>query len=397
MSEVLIKVDQVSKKFSRNLRTSLRYGFSDAVRVIFGIRRNESLRPTEFWAVKKVSFVVKRGESIGLIGHNGAGKSTLLKVLNGLLKPDAGRIEIRGKIGALIELGAGFNPILTGRENIFINAAVLGFSKKEVEERLDSIIEFAELAEFIDTPVQNYSSGMKVRLGFAVAAQMEPDVLIIDEVLAVGDNGFKVKCFNRIEELKQKCAVIFVSHSMPQISRICTKAVFLNKGEVKYQGENITEAIEQYYNSFSRSAFKSRNEFGNIEINKIEVTNQRKEAEVNHNDDLHINLNYAYQTNKRAEAINIIFFDQDYKSVASSIAKLDESKQKTANRIEFIIPGIQLGIGTYYLSIQFFENLNSDSRGVALEFCQNVTSFSIKKSPMVTAASFQLINKINIL
>src|SRR5690606_10301069 len=168
-----------------------------------------------------VSFKLRRGECIGLIGHNGAGKSSLLKVLNGLYAPDKGQIVMRGKVGALIELGAGFNLILSGRENIYNNAAVLGFSKKEVDQKIQSIIDFSEIEDFIDMPVQNYSSGMKVRLGFAVAAHLEPDILIIDEVLAVGDLGFVLKCFKKIDELLPKTAVIFVSHNMPMVSRIC--------------------------------------------------------------------------------------------------------------------------------------------------------------------------------
>jgi lipopolysaccharide transport system ATP-binding protein len=192
--EVLVKVEGVSKKFCRDLKRSLWYGVKDISSELFGAKKNGQLRPKEFWAVDDVSFELRRGECLGLIGHNGAGKSTLLKMLNGLIKPDKGTITMHGRIGALIELGSGFNPILTGRENIYNNGSVLGFSRKEIDAKFDSIVEFAELSEFIDTPVQNYSSGMKVRLGFAVAAQMEPDVLLIDEVLAVGDIGFSFKC-----------------------------------------------------------------------------------------------------------------------------------------------------------------------------------------------------------
>ncbi len=217
MSETLIKVEDVSKKFCRSLKKSLWYGMQDLGREITGRRHGGEgqLRPDEFWAVNDISFELKRGECMGLIGANGAGKSTLLKILNGLIKPDRGQITIQGRIGALIELGAGFNPILTGRENIYVNGSVLGFTRQEIDEKFDSIVEFSEIAEFLDTPVQNYSSGMKVRLGFAVAAQMEPDVLLIDEVLAVGDTGFRMKCLNRIHELLESSAVIFVSHSMP--------------------------------------------------------------------------------------------------------------------------------------------------------------------------------------
>ncbi|MFT7156180.1 MAG: lipopolysaccharide transport system ATP-binding protein [Parvicella sp.] len=245
--EVLIKVEGVSKKFAKDLKKSLRYGLQDIGRELIGKSRKEGLRNSEFWAVKDVSFELKRGDCLGLIGHNGAGKSTLLKILNGLIKPDQGRIEIKGKVAALIELGAGFNPILTGRENIYNNASVLGFTKNETDEKLDSIIEFSELEDFIDAPVQSYSSGMKVRLGFAVAAQMEPDVLIIDEVLAVGDIAFRTKCLNRVAELLRNSAVIFVSHSMPLVSRICTKAMLLEKGEdIQRDFNSVGGVVEDY-------------------------------------------------------------------------------------------------------------------------------------------------------
>lgn len=247
MGEVLIRAEGVSKKFCKDLRRSLWYGIQD----LTGRSSRNELRPSEFWALKDVSFEVRRGECLGLIGHNGAGKSTLLKMLNGLIRPDAGRIEVKGRVGALIELGAGFNPILTGRENIYNNAAILGFNKKETDAKLDEIIEFSELGDFLDMPVQNYSSGMRVRLGFAVAAQMEPDVLIIDEVLAVGDMGFVLKCFNRMDKLLSKAALILVSHSMPQIARMSTQIMLLDKGQSLFYSDDVSEGITRYYNRFN--------------------------------------------------------------------------------------------------------------------------------------------------
>ena len=234
--EVLVKVEGLSKKFCKDLKTSLWYGVKDLVSGIRGNSFERTLRPKEFWAIQDINFELRRGECLGLIGHNGAGKSTLLKILNGLINPDAGSVTIKGRVGALIELGAGFNPILSGRENIYNNGAVLGFTRKEIDEKLSAIIEFAELEEFIDMPVQHYSSGMNVRLGFAVAAQMEPDVLIVDEVLAVGDLGFILKCFKAIDTILPKTAVIFVSHSMPMISRICNQIILLSKGKTEFQG-----------------------------------------------------------------------------------------------------------------------------------------------------------------
>ncbi len=252
MGEVLIKAEGVSKKFAKNLKKSLAYGFSDLTRGILGKNTSKALRKDEFWAVKDVSFEVRRGECLGLIGHNGAGKSTLLKMLNGLIAPDEGTITMHGKIGALIELGAGFNPILTGRENIYNNGAVIGFSKAEIDAKLQDIIAFAELEEFIDMPVQNYSSGMRVRLGFAIAAQMEPDILLIDEVLAVGDLGFVLKCFKRIDTILPHTAIIFVSHSMPMVSRICNEIILMERGAVLFQGKEVSKGIDAYYDRFKK-------------------------------------------------------------------------------------------------------------------------------------------------
>lgn len=234
--EVLIRVEGVSKKFCRDLHTSLRYGLVDLGREIVGKPRTQDLRPKEFWAVRDVSFELKRGESLGLIGRNGAGKTTLLRMLNGLIKPDHGRIELRGRIGALIALGAGFNPLLTGRENIYINGSVLGLKRAEIKSRIDDIVSFAEVEDFIDSPVGSYSSGMNVRLGFAVATAMDPDVLILDEVLAVGDAAFRSKCYRRIAEMRKEAAVIFVSHNMEQVARVCDISLVLSKGRTVLLG-----------------------------------------------------------------------------------------------------------------------------------------------------------------
>ncbi len=251
LGEVLVRVEGVSKKFCRDLKRSLWYGVKDMAHELnpFGGGATGAdeghLRPGEFWANRGVSFEVRRGECLGLLGRNGAGKTTLLRMLNGLIKPDTGRIEMRGNIAALIALGAGFNPILTGRENIYINAAVLGLSKKEVDRKFDDIVDFAEVRDFIDAPVQSYSSGMQVRLGFSIATALEPDVLILDEVLAVGDFAFRQKCLRRVEQLLGRCAVLFVSHNIDQVERVCTRAVVLEKGQPVFDGPT-TPAIEIY-------------------------------------------------------------------------------------------------------------------------------------------------------
>ena len=192
------------------------YGVKDIGRNMFGLSsHSEKLRKNEFWAVDDVTFEIKKGETLGIIGANGSGKTTLLKMLNGIFWPDKGKIFVNGRVGALIQVGAGFHPMLTGRENVYINAAILGMSKKEVDEKFDDIVEFADIGNFLDTPVKFYSSGMFVRLGFAIAVHCEPNILLVDEVLAVGDEGFQNKCFNKIGELKKKeTTTILVSHNM---------------------------------------------------------------------------------------------------------------------------------------------------------------------------------------
>jgi lipopolysaccharide transport system ATP-binding protein len=254
--EVLVRVEGVSKKFCRSLKRSLWYGLCDMAAELSPFEQNSrtgsrkaedgDLRDGEFYAVREVSFELRRGECLGLIGHNGAGKTTLLKMLNGLIRPDRGRIEISGRVGALIALGAGFNPVLTGRENIYINGAVLGLSRREIDEKIDDIIDFAEIREFIDMPVQSYSSGMAVRLGFSVASALRPDVLILDEVLAVGDVRFVVKCLNRLRDIASDAAVVLVSHNMQTIAGFCTRVLMMRDGGVSIDTTKPAEAVVHY-------------------------------------------------------------------------------------------------------------------------------------------------------
>ncbi|HEU5257569.1 MAG TPA: ABC transporter ATP-binding protein [Vicinamibacterales bacterium] len=244
-SDVLVRVERVSKKFCRTLKRSLWYGLKDTAADIFGRRPSDQLRTEEFWAVDNVSLELARGECLGLIGRNGAGKTTLLKMLNGLIKPDTGRIELAGRVGALISLGAGFNPILTGRENIYVNGSVLGLTKKEIDSKFSEIVEFAEVGDFIDMPVQSYSAGMHVRLGFAVATAIKPDVLLLDEVLAVGDVAFRAKCYERLAHIRDSAAFVLVSHDTDQIARVCSKVLVLERGTALYLGD-VGEGIRAY-------------------------------------------------------------------------------------------------------------------------------------------------------
>lgn len=239
MESYSVVAKDVSKKYCRGLKAGMMYAASDVVRDTFGVKVHSTrLRKGEFWALDGVTFDLRQGECLGLVGRNGAGKSTLLKMLNGIIRPDRGEIRIRGRIGALIEVGAGFHPMLTGRENIYINGAILGLSTKEIDEKYDEIVAFSGLAEdVLDAPVKSYSSGMYVRLGFAVAAHCDPDVLLIDEVLAVGDTSFWNQCYKRIHEIRDRgTTIILVSHSDLVIMDICSRAVLIDGGRVAASG-----------------------------------------------------------------------------------------------------------------------------------------------------------------
>lgn len=233
--KTVLKVEHLSKKYCKELRHTMLYGIQDIARNAIGLSSDSGrIRNGEFWALDDVSFEVKRGETLGIIGANGSGKTTLLKLLNGIFMPDKGRIEIRGKVGALIEIGAGFHPMLTGRENIYINGTILGMSKKEIDKKFDEIVDFSGIGDFIDAPVKHYSSGMYVRLGFAVAVHCEPDILLIDEVLAVGDEGFRRKCISKLNEFKSAGkAIVLVSHSMELIQGYCNHVIWVDSGVIK--------------------------------------------------------------------------------------------------------------------------------------------------------------------
>jgi len=201
---------------------------------------------SEFWALRDVSFAVRPGEVVGVVGRNGAGKSTLLKLLSRITNPTTGRIALRGRVGSLLEVGTGFHPELTGRENIYLNGAVLGMRRREIARKFDHIVEFAETGTFLDTPVKRYSSGMYVRLAFAVAAHLEPEILIVDEVLAVGDMAFQRKCMGRMREVGQSgCTVLFVSHNMAVVETLCTRAILLDAGRLVREGA-VPEIVREY-------------------------------------------------------------------------------------------------------------------------------------------------------
>ena len=363
--ETLIKVEGISKKFCRNLKKSLWYGMKDLGSELFGrpVPKGK-LRPEEFWAVKDVSFELKRGQCLGLIGCNGAGKTTLLRVLNGLIKPDTGWVEIHGRVGALIALGAGFNPILTGRENIYVNASVLGFKKKQIDEKFDEIIDFADIEEFIDSPVQIYSSGMQVRLGFAIASALEPDVLLIDEVLAVGDAAFRAKCYNRIGRMLQKSAVIFVSHSMAQIAQVSSSILYMKTGLIGYLGDT-KDGVAAY--NLENSVKENENE--KVLILEAPVDSAHliiNPVKVEYSKTLIVNYKIVLQEDMLNSTIRIPFYNTEGRVVS------DWSSKGTGERIDLKkgcnfgvieLGPIHLSPGRYFLGFAL-----NDSTGVLMPF-----------------------------
>jgi len=251
-SPVVIRTENLSKRYrishlagQGTLRDAMQHG----LRLLWRrVRWNTRLAREEFWALRDVSFDVKRGEVVGIIGRNGAGKSTLLKILSRITEPTSGRVTLRGRVASLLEVGTGFHPELTGRDNIFLNGAILGMSQAEVRRKFDEIVAFAEVEQFIDTPVKRYSSGMYVRLAFAVAAHLEPEILIIDEVLAVGDHAFQKKCLGKMRDVAQQDGrtVLLVSHNLGQIAALANRCVVLEQGRNAFTGDS-AQAISLYF------------------------------------------------------------------------------------------------------------------------------------------------------
>lgn len=382
----IIKVDSVSKVFCKDLKRSLLYGIGDLFK---STGEREDLRKDEFWAVKDISFELKRGDFLGLIGHNGAGKSTLLKMLNGIIKPDKGSITIQGRVGALIELGAGFNPILTGRENIYNNGSVLGFSKRDIDQRLDEIIDFSEIEEYIDMPVQNYSSGMKVRLGFAVAANLEPDLLLIDEVLAVGDAGFRIKCINRISKMSEDTAIILVSHNMPQIARVCTEVLMMDAGQMVFKG-NPGLAVEEYFKRFPQEAEGQHGE--GVEIEQLEINGKdpKDPIEFRHLDNLTVRFQLKANVDSHGLIAYVVITDKELKSIALSISPRMDISEGHSYSVECVIPSLALSNGSYTVRMVFLEMDEEYRMTAKLAEFNNAFSLHVHGTINYTYASFQL-------
>lgn len=267
--KVVLRVDGLYKKFCRNLKRSMIYGMSDLIKGFFGIPPNlEELRKDEFWALKDINFELKEGEILGIIGANGSGKSTLLRLLTGIFPPDKGHIWIDGKVGGIIALGAGMHKHMTGRENIYLNGTILGMTKEELDAKFDEIVEFAELGDFLDAPLSTYSSGMKVRLGFAVAVHGQPDILLVDEVLSVGDLSFRNRSMDKMAEYAQKSkAIIYISHNIEQIRTLCKKVMVLHNSQVHFFGD-VFEGVQFYTNLINRETLVKRKKLSEKIVNQ---------------------------------------------------------------------------------------------------------------------------------
>src|SRR6266480_6383227 len=271
MSDIAIRVENLGKMFRIGGKSERYKTFRDTLAGFFrktGARRQAKDEP--FWALKDVSFEIKRGEVVGVIGRNGAGKSTLLKVLSRITEPTKGSAEIHGRVGSLLEVGTGFHPELTGRENVYLNGAILGMHRSEIEKKFDEIVAFAEVEKFIDTPVKHYSSGMYLRLAFAVAAHLEPEILLVDEVLAVGDARFQRKCLDKMQDVgKQGHTVLFVSHNMPAITRLCPRTILLDQGRVLSDGPSHQVASEYLSGGMGTTAVRQWPEMSKAPGNEI--------------------------------------------------------------------------------------------------------------------------------
>ncbi|EMR03691.1 ABC transporter ATP-binding protein [Cesiribacter andamanensis] len=263
MSDIAIRVENLGKRYQIGQAKSgdLRSSFSGWINRLTGNRNGplEAQTEKEFWALRDINFEIRRGEAVGIIGRNGAGKSTLLKILSRITEPTTGRYEINGRVSSLLEVGTGFHPELSGRENIYLNGTILGMKRREVKAKFDEIVAFSGVEKFIDTPVKHYSSGMKVRLAFSVAAHLEPEILIIDEVLAVGDAEFQRKCLGKMDEVSREegRTIVFVSHNMNAVQNICSKGVFLHNGLIEYKGTAL-ETITNYLKKDSNISYNNK-------------------------------------------------------------------------------------------------------------------------------------------
>jgi lipopolysaccharide transport system ATP-binding protein len=367
--DIIIKVENLYKKFCTNLKRSLYYGSVDVARDMLGLSRERvDLRSHEFWALEDVSFAVKRGEVLGVIGQNGSGKTTLLRILNGTFPPDRGRVSVRGRVGALIALGAGFHPHLSGRENIRLNGTILGMSRQEITARFDEIVDFADIGDFLDAPVATYSSGMMVRLGFAIAIHSQPEILLADEILGVGDLAFVTKCFRKIAEYRRNGgAIILVSHGMQLVRNQCKEVVWLHHGRVREQGA--TQGVCDAYEKFMMRKQTNNEQQEGIIINndplvtitKVEFLDQDDKV----NDEYKIGTLFKVRTHFECKRkvnnpiFTVTIHNPEHIQIISHYTYFDNYKIDSIDGngyIDFIIEKLPLASSNYKCTITFTED-----------------------------------------
>ncbi|WP_353828596.1 ABC transporter ATP-binding protein [Agromyces sp. SYSU T0242] len=382
----IVAAEHVSKRFVIRKDNSLKERLVTLGRA--GRRHRE-----EFWALRDVSMHLQAGSTIGLIGHNGSGKSTLLKVLGGIIDPTEGSVERRGRIAALLELGAGFHPDLTGRENVFLNAAILGLSQAETEARFDEILAFSGIGDFIDTQVKFYSSGMYVRLAFAVAVHTDPDLLLVDEVLAVGDEAFQRKCLDRIREFQQEGrTIILVTHNLNQVTDLCDRAVLLHRGEVVYDGEPV-EAVDRFRDLLEerRVAEEERaghrpGEQGTILETVARAVGREVGEPVQPGDDLEISVTLEHPTGlsdwmcaiQIATPLGPAIYGTTTAKLGADLGILEERRTVT-----FVLRDLRLGGGQFFIHASLMT-----VAGVHLFDAAQATSFTVPHDPHTTGVVY---------
>lgn len=353
-----LKFDHVSKKY--RVRQPSEGGSSRYPLV----RKLQSLRgrKEDFWAVRDVSFEVRRGEALGIIGHNGAGKSTILKLLSNITAPSSGEIMINGRLSALIEVGSGFHPELTGRENIYLNGSILGMTRRHITERLDSIVDFAGVRQFLDTPVKRYSSGMYVRLGFSIAAHLDPDILLLDEVLAVGDAAFQEKCLQRIAEMKRAgITIVFISHDLGAVERLCDRVLLMQKGEI-IAGGAAREIVAQYqtvaasFKSASKTNAPMANQEKLAEVRALSFhdTKGHEATALRTGDPFIARLDFLSHARLKDVVFELFFYSADGEQQCQFTTEVSGSRidlEPGPGTIEFDGPGLGLLPGIYYTDV----------------------------------------------
>lgn len=360
--------------------------------IIHGNRRRYEQRSV----LKGISFEVKKGEAVGLIGHNGCGKSTTLKLLTKIMYPDSGSIEMKGRVSSLIELGAGFHPDMSGRENIYINASIFGLSKKEIDSRVDDIIAFSELEDFIDNPVRTYSSGMYMRLAFAVAINVDADILLIDEILAVGDTNFQTKCFNKMREIKANgVTIVLVSHDSNMIEKFCTKAIWIDKGHIAKIGK-AAEVVDAYLahmgeqqmirlqkeeqREFSEKKIEeNHNHFGlkYVELTDCHIINAagKNTNIIENGEDITIEISYVVHKKQEQYVFGIGFYDLEGNCLMGNNTQIDHLKIeniKNEGVVRCRIKKLPLLEGVYGLNIAVV-----DAAGTPLDFYRKYMEFTV--------------------